>query len=143
MSATYTNSNSPRFNFLLATVATFMLLIAFGKCAAQIPVDKDVLNYLFSQSAKAYYLDKDIKLCDSINAYQKEILTSKDSIILGQSELINIRNSQNAICDMQLKSSQSENKKLSKKVSIFKFTTISVGIVSIVQYIKSLNFWQY
>lgn len=106
-----------------------LLLIVSKKCAAQIPVDKDVLNYLFSQSAKAYYLDKDVKLCDSINAYQKEILTSKDSIIMGQSELINIRNSQNAICDLQLITANAENKKLSKKVSLFKFSTISVTIL--------------
>lgn len=105
-----------------------LLLTASKKCAAQVPVDKDVLNYLFSQSAKAYYLDKDVRLCDSINAYQKEILTSKDSIIIGQSERIAICVSKNEITNLELKSSQSENKKLSKKVTLFKFSTIAVCV---------------
>jgi hypothetical protein len=105
-----------------------LLLTVSKKCAAQIPVDKDVLNYLFSQSAKAYYLDKDVKLCDSINAYQKETLTSKDSIIIGQSERLTIEKSKNEICDLQLITANAENKKLSKKVTLFKFSTISACI---------------
>src|SRR5574343_391644 len=122
MSATYTNSNSPRFNFLILIAVMLMLLTVSKKCAAQVPVDREVLNYLFSQSAKAYYLDKDVKLCDSINSYQKDILTSKDSIIMGQSERIAICDSRNEITNLELKSSQNENKSLSKKLSLFKFT---------------------
>jgi hypothetical protein len=128
MNATYTNSNSPRFNFLILIAVMLLLLTVSKKCAAQIPVDKDVLNYLFSQSAKAYYLDKDITLCDSINAYQKEILTSKDSIIIGQSERLTIEKSKNEICNLELITANAENKKANRKVKFFKFTTVAACI---------------
>lgn len=114
-----------------------LLLTASKKCAAQIPVDKDVLNYLFSQSAKAYYLDKDVKWCDSVSTYQSGIILEKDSIILGQSEKLSIRISQNEICDLELKSSQSENKKLTKQVKILKPTGISLAVIAVAQYVKS------
>lgn len=115
-----------------------LLLIASKKCAAQIPVDKDVLNYLFQQSAKAYYLDKDIKLCDSTIYYQQSIVKLKDSIILGQSHGILIEKSHNEMCNIELITANAENKKANRKVKFFKFTSISVAILGLTTTVYAL-----
>jgi hypothetical protein len=94
---------------------------------------KVVLKYFYEQDVKAGYLAKDLKLTDSIIVAQKDILTYKDSIILGQSEAFRISQSEKELCDYALKSSQSENKKLSNKVTFYKITnmvTIIVGSIS-------------
>ena len=104
-------------------------MILSKSCAAQVIVDEGVLKYLFSQSAKAYHLDKEIKLCDSVNYYQNQTLSYKDSIISNQGESIDIRNSQIEILDIELSTANAENKKLTHKATFFKFTAILVGIL--------------
>ncbi len=108
-----------------------LVLTASKKCAAQIPVDKDVLNYLFQQSAKAYYLEKDLKLIDSVIVAQKEVITYKDSVLRGQSESYAICETQKEICNFQLITANAENKKLSNKVTLFKITTLVTIITTI------------
>lgn len=106
-----------------------IFLTALKKCAAQTIIDDDVLKYLLGRSAKAYYMEKDIKLCDSTLYYQQSIVALKDSIILGQSESFRMSQFENELCNVELKSSQNEKKKLHKKISFFKFTTISTAII--------------
>jgi hypothetical protein len=72
-----------------------------------------------------------LKLKDSVIVAQKSIIVEKDSLISNRNEAIGIHKYENDVCNIELKSSQKENKKLSKKVTFFKFTTISVAIIGI------------
>lgn len=121
-------------------IALILLSLILSKsCAAQtVPVDKEVLKYLFNESARAYYLDKDLKLTDSIIVAQNEIIDIKDSLLFDVNSKVNIKNSQIAICDKGLISANAENKKLSKKVTLFKVTTISVAIIGTISTIYTL-----
>jgi hypothetical protein len=91
---------------------------------------------LFKESATAYYLKKDYKLTDSIIVAQKGVITYKDSLILSHKELIRISQNENEVCNMQLKNEINTNKTLTKKVGLFKFTTITGAITTIVVWVR-------
>ena len=139
MSATNMNLNSPKLTtWLMILVLIFTLILCKVSAAQSVPVNKEVLNYLLERNAKAVYLEKDLKLTDSIIVAQKEIITHKDSLLINRNEALRISQNENEMCNAELKSSQSENKKANRKVKFFKFTTVSVAILSIAQYVKSL-----
>lgn len=105
-------------------------LILSRKCAAQtIPVDKEVLQYLFKESANAFYLRSDIVLCDSINEAQEQVITYKDSVIANCNERTSIKESQIAICELQNKELESTKGQLTKEVKKLKFISILTAII--------------
>lgn len=107
-----------------------MCLTLSKKCVAQtVPVDKEVLKYLFNESANAFYLRSDIVLCDSINSVQSDIIDTKDSIISNISESSRIKDSQIAICDMQNKEVSAQLEVQVKEVKKFKFIAILTAIL--------------
>ena len=134
MSATNMNLNSPKLTTLLMILVLMLTLILCKKCVAQtVPVDKEVLNYLFSQNAKAFYLEKDVKLCDSIVDHQQSIVKSKDSLISNRNEAIRISQFENDLCNIDLNLHIKECKKANRKVKFFKLTTITsivIGAIS-------------
>lgn len=129
MNAAYTNGSFPNLKALIAIVLILIFSIALKKCAAQTIVDDGVLRYLLGESQKSSYLQKDIKLADSTILEQSSIILYKDSIISNQKESFLILRSENEICTFELNSASAENKRLSKKVTFFKFTTYLVGAI--------------
>ena len=130
MNATSMNSNSPKSATWLAILLLICILILYKRCAAQsVQVDKDVLNYLFNQNAKTFYLERDVKMCDSIVYYQQSIVKSKDSLILNRNEAFRISQYENDLCNIDLNLHIKECKKANRKVKFFKLTTVAAIVI--------------
>ena len=130
MNATNSFRNNPNITTLLMIAVLLLCLILSKKCAAQtVPVDKDVLKYLFNESANAFYLRSDIKLCDSINSVQSDIIDTKDSLLSNANSKAELKDSQIAICEMQNKDLNAQLDVQTKEVKKFKILTWVVSII--------------
>lgn len=107
-----------------------LLSIVLNKCVAQtVPTDKEVLNYLFKESAKAYYLQKDTANLSKEIAFKDQQLVHKDSLISNRNKALTLCENQSELIQSQLLLSEKQKKALTKKVNLFKFTSISIAII--------------
>lgn len=96
-----------------------------------IPTSKAVLRYYFEQTEKVPVLAADTLI------KSKQILVLQNTIIQYQKDSVSctekqkLSNEKLAVKDLTIESKNSEIKTLGKKVSIFKFTTISAFVFAL------------
>ena len=130
MNTTNTFRNNPNLTTLLLIAVILLSLTLSRKCAAQtVPVDKEVLKYLFKESSNAFYLRSEIKLTDSIIVAQDEIINSQDTLISICEAKSLVKDSQFAICEMEVNGLELQKKTLTKEVKKFKLLTYIVTII--------------
>ena len=130
MNTTNTFRNNPNITTLLLIALILLSLTLSRKCAAQtVPVDKEVLKYLFKESSNAFYLRSDIKLCDSTIVVQDNIISTKDSLIGTCETKSFVKDVQISICEMEVNGLELQKKTLTKEVKKFKLLTYIVTII--------------
>jgi len=114
-----------------------------SKCVAQcdtnsICTKKEVLKYLYIQAEKANYLAKDTVNFQLLIRSNSTIIEYKDSLISNRNEALRQCENANEINEIQITSLEKSNKTLTRKASVFKFTTISVAILGSITTILAL-----
>lgn len=129
-------------NQLKVTVVLFTLMILSKTILAQdsthIRTSKEVLKYLYQESVRAKYLDKALKINDSIIINQMDMIRTKDSMILNRAEALNQCELDKEIEQIKIQDLEEDIKDLSFKSRLFKFTTILTAGVGT---ISSIYFW--
>lgn len=114
-------------------------MIASTRCCGQtIETDTAVLKHLYKEAASAFYLRKDTALCNQIIEKKDSLLINKDFMIANRNEEISVCNQEKEIQSIEIKTLESQNKKLNRKVALFKTGTIAGGFTVLVLTIKLL-----
>ncbi len=107
---------------ILSIFLTILSLVCFAQTSP------DTLIYLTPQDAKIVNLmANELDKCKLINAEKDTIIQLKDSKIEGLTRVIGFKSEQLTICATEVKKVSTENKKLTKKVALWK--AISVGLL--------------
>lgn len=112
-------------------------MIVSKKCVAQtIPTDTTVLKYLYKEAASAYYLRKDTANINKISVLKDSLITAKEAMIANRNEEIKLCKTEKELQGSEIKSLESENKKLTNQKKFYQFTTLLAILTTIIALFK-------
>lgn len=109
----------------------------YGQCDTNsICTKKKVLIYLYKESSRASYLQKDTILKSNEINQLNRIIILKDSVILNNNKAFDVCKQENGILKKDIQYNKNISNKLHRRVILFQITTLVASVTTLIAILK-------